>query len=110
MGTLTYDSTTKVDFDDRDLAHLRLVIGMKLRRNEAFYLSWRDDLSIGDGSTTIWLHPSIPIRFKFHGSREVSINQRWIEELMALANSNAGLRLTPEPPANAVRKVIYETD
>ena len=36
MGKLTYDSTLTVDFDDRVLAHLQLVIGAKLRRAESF--------------------------------------------------------------------------
>ena len=32
MGKLTYDHSLSVDFDDRTLAHLQIVIGMKLRR------------------------------------------------------------------------------
>ena len=103
MGTLTYDSTMKVDFDDRLLAHLRIVVAMKLRRNESFYLSWRDDPSIGDGSSTIWIHPGIPIAFKFHGSREVSINARWVDALLFSANSSLGLRPLSEPPVGDVR-------
>ena len=103
MGTLTYDSTMKIDFDDRLLAHFRLVIGMKLRRNESFFLNWKDDTSIGDGSSTIWLNPSIPIAFKFHGSRDVAINPRWLEDLVALANSASGLRASSEP-AEATRR------
>lgn len=97
MGTLTYDSTLKVDFEDRLLAHFRVVIGMKLRRGESFYLTWRDDGSIGDGSSTIWLNPSVPVSFKFHGSREISINPRWVEALMFAANSSSGLRPLSEP-------------
>ena len=97
MGTLTYDSTMKVDFDDRLLAHLRLVIGMKLRRGESFFLNWKDDNSIGDGSSTIWLNPSIPIAFKFNGSRDVAINPRWLDDLVTTANSATGLRPIPEP-------------
>jgi hypothetical protein len=104
VGTLTYDSTMKVDFDDRVLAHLRLVIGMKLRRGESFYLSWRDDNSIGDGSSTIWLNPAIPIAFKFNGSREVAINPRWVESLMNAANSSTGLRPVREPDSDVQRE------
>ena len=104
MGTLTYDSTMKIDFDDRLLAHFRLVIGMKLRRGESFYLNWKDDSSIGDGSSTIWLNPSIPISFKFHGSRDVSINPRWLEDLVAAANSASGLRAIAEPAESARRE------
>ncbi len=43
MGKFIYDSTIKVDFDDRLLAHLQVVIGAKLRRGEAFHFTWRDD-------------------------------------------------------------------
>ena len=104
MGTLTYNTTIRVDFDDRLLAHLRLVIGMKLRRGESFYLNWKDDVSIGDGSTTIWMNPAIPVAFKFNGSRDVSINQRWLEDLVASANSATGLRPVPEPDATTRRE------
>jgi hypothetical protein len=68
MGRLIYDNTTAVEFDDRLLAHLQLVIGTKLRRGEAFFLNWTDDVAIGDGRNAIWMHPAVPIRFKFDGS------------------------------------------
>jgi hypothetical protein len=97
VGKFTYDSTLVVDFDDRVLAHLQLVIGAKLRRNESFYFSWRDDQQIGNGRSTVWLHPAIPIYFKFHGGRPPAINRAWIEMLMTQANSSTGLRITPEP-------------
>lgn len=105
MGTLTYNTTSRVDFDDRLLAHLRSVIGMKLRRGEPFYLSWKDDQAVGDGSTTIWLHPAIPLTFKFHGGKEIPLNTRWIEQLMLDANSNRGLRPIPEPTAPELANV-----
>ena len=98
MGKLTYDSTLVVDFDDRVLAHLQIVIGAKLRRNESFYFSWRDESAVGDGRSTVWLHPSISLVYKYHGGRAPSINRSWIEELMSTANSSAGLRIVSEPP------------
>jgi hypothetical protein len=101
MGTLTYNGSVKAEFEDRTLAHLRVVIGIKLRRNESFYLSWRDDQNIGDGSTTIWINPAAMLTFKFHGSREVQLNPRWIDALTQLAHSNSGLRLVPEPTENS---------
>ena len=97
MGTLTYDSTLAADFDDRTLAHLQMVIGAKLRRNEAFYFSWKDDASIGNGRSVIWIHPTIPLAFKFFGSRAPAINREWIDDLMLYANSPNGLVITPEP-------------
>lgn len=98
MGTLTYDSSLAADFDDRTLAHLQIVIGAKLRRNESFYFSWKDDTAIGNGRSVIWLHPGIPLSFKFFGGRPPAINRQWIDELMIHANSPAGLQISPEPP------------
>ncbi|MCS5735132.1 DUF7882 family protein [Herbiconiux daphne] len=97
MGKLTYDSTLSVDFDDRTLAHLQLVIGAKLRRGEAFFFGWKDDPASGDGRTTIWIHPVIPISFKFYGSRQPTINRVWVDQLMLTANSPQGLQLVSEP-------------
>jgi hypothetical protein len=98
MGRLIYDNTTAVEFDDRVLAHLQPVIGTKLRRGESFYLTWTDDSSVGDGRNAIWLHPAVPLRLKYNGSRRPTINTTWIQQMMALANSTEGLRLRPEPP------------
>ncbi|MCU1586351.1 MAG: uncharacterized protein JWM49_2907 [Microbacteriaceae bacterium] len=100
MGTLTYDSTLTADFDDRVLAHLQIVINGKLRRNEAFAFSWKDDQRIGNGRTSIWLNSAIPISYKYLGGRMPLINPRWIEALVVAANSPGGLHLVPEPPEN----------
>jgi hypothetical protein len=97
VGKFTYNSTVVVEIDDRVLAHLQIVIGAKLRRNESFYFSWRDDASSGDGRSVIWLNPAISLVYKFHGGRQPSINRDWIEELMVTANSSAGLRIIAEP-------------
>lgn len=97
MGKLTYDSSLTADFDDRILAHIQVVIGAKLRRGESFYFNWRDDPQSGDGRSTIWLHPSIPISYKYFGSRQPSLNREWIEALMITANSSGGLQVVPEP-------------
>ncbi|WP_349897701.1 DUF7882 family protein [Parafrigoribacterium soli] len=101
MGRLTYDSTLTVDFDDRLLVHLQMVIGAKLRRNESFYFSWKDDPALGDGRSVLWLHPTIPMYFKYSGGRPPSINRQWIDELMRTANSAGGLQILPEPDATA---------
>lgn len=101
MGKLTYDSTLTADFDERTLAHLQLVIGAKLRRGEAFYFTWHDDVAVGDGRTTVWLHPTIPLAFKFFGARAASINRAWIDELMLTANSPGGLSIVPEPESDS---------
>ena len=97
MGSLTYGSSLSVEFDDRLLGHLQIVMGAKLRRNEAFYFSWKDDQRVGDGRTTIWVHPTIPLVFKFYGSRMPSVNREWLTVLEQSANSVSGLHILEEP-------------
>ncbi len=98
MGKFIYDSALKVDFEDRLLAHLQIVIGAKLRRGETFHFTWKDDTSIGDGRTTVWVHQSVSLVYKFYGSRRPVINRAWVEALMYTANSPVGLYVVPEPP------------
>jgi hypothetical protein len=102
MGKLLYSSAAlEVDFDDRALAHIHLVIASKLRRGEKFFFSWQDSLSVGSGRSSIWLEQSIPLYFKFSGSRQVEINREWIAALVASANSGAGLTFLAEPGSPA---------
>jgi hypothetical protein len=110
MGKLIYDGTVKVDFDDRTLAHLQLVIGTKLRRGEPFHFTWRDDASIGDGHTTVWVHPRCSLVYKYYGSRMPRLNPAWIDALAFTANSPAGLHLVPEPAPRAVPDREEERD
>lgn len=98
MGNLSYGTEFIVDFDERTLAHIQVVIGTKLRRGESFYFSWKDDTRVGDGRTSIWLHPGIPLVYKYFGSRMPALNRYWIEELTVSANTPGGLQLVPEPP------------
>jgi hypothetical protein len=98
VGKFIYDQTVKVDFDDRALAHLMVVIGAKLRRGEAFHFSWREDLSVGGGRTTVWIHPGVSLVYKFSGSRHARLNRAWIDALAMTANAPSGLYVMPEPP------------
>lgn len=98
MGKFTYGGIIKVEFDDRLLAHLQIVIGAKARRGESFHFTWRDDPSIGDGRTAVWIHPQCSIGYTFYGSRPITVNPAWIEALAATANSVVGLHVIAEPP------------
>jgi hypothetical protein len=101
MGKLTYDSSLTVDFDDRVLAHLQLVIGAKLRRGESFYFSWRDDPLTGGGRSTVWVHPGISLIYKYFGSKVPTLNREWVEALSISANSASGLQVIAEPRSTA---------
>lgn len=99
LGTFVYGTpSTSVDFDDRVLAHLKVVIIAKLRRGESFSFSWENTRDSGGGRSSIWLHPAIPLQFDFAGGKEPSLNRAWLEQLMQLSNTPAGLRIVPEPP------------
>jgi hypothetical protein len=105
MGKFIYGAPSiTVEFDDRVLAHIKVVIVSKLRRNESFTFSWEIPSSMGSGSSSVWLHPAIPLQFQFSGSREPALNRRWLDELNSSANTPGGLRVMPEPseaPAQA---------
>ena len=101
MGKFIYGTPSlTVEFEDRVLAHLKVVIATKLRRGESFLFTWEYGTDSGSGHSSAWLHPAIPLQFEFADTREPKLNREWLEELLAAANSNAGLRLVPEPSAN----------
>jgi hypothetical protein len=98
MGDFIYGTPSiSVEFDDRVLAHLKAVIIAKVRRGESFTFSWEYTVAKGSGHSSIWIHPTIPLQFDFAGGKEPILNRAWIEELVRLSNSPAGLRVTPEP-------------
>jgi hypothetical protein len=98
MGKILYgDSGIEIAFDDRDMAHLQIVIGAKLRRKESFFFSWRDESSDGGGRSAIWMDCAIPLYFRYFGSKAPSINREWIAILAESSNNAGGLQLTPEP-------------
>ena len=97
MATLHYGlSHDAVHIEDRALAHLKIVIATKLRRNECFTLSWKHPEGEPVGRSTIWIHPSIPLRFTFDEPEPPQINVEWIEKLMHSANSTGGIMLVDE--------------
>ena len=111
MGTLQYGNNgTEVEFDDRALMHLQIVITGKLRRQESFLFSWSNSPAQGSGRSSVWLDPSIPLVYRYLGNRVPSINRAWIEAMTASANSGSGLLFTIEPPMPPVvpTKVVGE--
>ncbi len=99
MGTLLYGSPpSEIPMEDRLLAHLKVVIVNKLRRSEPFLLSWEISPADGSGRRSVWMHESIPLQFRFVGSRVPVLNSAWIEQMMLASMSSEGLRIMPEPP------------
>jgi hypothetical protein len=97
VGTLYYgDSATPIGIGDRALAHLKIAITTKLRRGESFTLSWVHPDDQPRGRSTIWLHPSVPLRFVFDEPEPPDLSRDWVEDLMRSANSTGGIRLVEE--------------
>lgn len=97
VGTLYYgDSGTPIGIGDRALAHVKVAITTKLRRGESFTLSWIHPEEHARGRSTIWVHPSISLRFVFDSPDPAELSRDWVEELTRSANSTGGITLIEE--------------
>jgi hypothetical protein len=95
VGKLIYN-LTEYPLEDRVLAHLQVIVTMKLRRREVFMVSWRNPLSAGSGRQSVWIDNGVALAFEFEGSKIPSVNREWVEQLATSANTNYGLQLTDE--------------
>jgi len=94
VGTLFYGaSRTPIRIDDRILAHLKLVVTSKLRRNEPFLISWHDSADVGGGRSSIWVHPTCDLHYKFDGGSTAAIDQDLIEAMSVAANAARGIEI-----------------
>jgi hypothetical protein len=105
MAKLYYGTTTEpIRIDDRMLAHVKVVVATKLRRGESFTLSWVHGEDEPTGRSTIWLQPSIPLRFVFDSEQPEALDQNLLKRMANDANSSRGLSLDialDEPAAKA---------
>ncbi|MFE6997181.1 hypothetical protein ACFVAE_14540 [Microbacterium sp. NPDC057659] len=103
MGLLYYGGgADPIQIEDRALAHLKVVIATKLRRNESFTLSWQHPEGDDPGRSTIWLHPSIPLRFVFDEPEAPELHAEWITAMAHSANSSGGITVVPEDMSSPV--------
>lgn len=118
VGTIYYGgSATPIHIEDRALAHLKVVVSTKLRRGESFTVSWQHPEGEPRGRSTIWLHPSIALRFVFDDPNPSELNRAWIEELAQSANSSGGITLVaeqieaaPDAPADDAPQTVDVAD
>ncbi len=99
MGELIYGSGTSYDLDDRTLAHIRVAVGAKLRRQESFYLSWLASGRPDTARVSIWLAPSIPLQIHFLGNTPPKINAVWIRALELSSVGDRGMVVMAEAEA-----------
>lgn len=68
MGTLYYGSSRlALKIDDSTLAHLRVVATAKLRRGEAFAVTWVDPDDPEASRETLWVHPGVDLMWVLDG-------------------------------------------
>ena len=102
MGTLFYGAgRLAITFEDRVLAHLQIAVATKLRRQETFMLNWRDNETVGDGRSAVWIGPQTDLHFKYSGSRLPEIDREWVNALIVSASSPLGLQLLDEASLDA---------
>jgi hypothetical protein len=97
VGSLQYGNDgPRIEFDDRVLAHLQIVIVAKLRRNEGFQFTWHVADAGGTRRECVWMHSAIPLHFSYD-DEDVPVNRAWLDVLSMTANSAGGLRVVEEP-------------
>ncbi|MDQ1082964.1 MULTISPECIES: hypothetical protein [Microbacterium] len=98
MGSLFYGSSpSPIDIPDRLLAHVKVVIATKLRRGESFTMSWRHPMGEQSGRSTIWIQPSIPLRFVFGAAEPETLDNALLQTYANAANSSSGLTIDLDP-------------
>lgn len=94
MGKLEYNSSRPaIEIEDATLAHVKIVIGTKLRRNESFMMTWLSKPEASSGRMTIWVHPSIPLVLEFDHPTVPAVDPKKIAHMMDQLNSRGELVL-----------------
>lgn len=92
MGSIFYgEMDHAIHIDDVVLAHLKVVIITKLRRQESFSLSWQHPEGEDPGRSTIWLNQAIPLRFVFDDPETAPLNPEWVATMANSVNSTGGI-------------------
>ncbi|WP_173923468.1 hypothetical protein [Agromyces sp. Marseille-P2726] len=95
MGRLHYGNHT-FEMDDRLLAHLQLIIGVKLRRGENFFMAWKTPPSSGERRQAIWIDNGAHLYFEYASGLEPELNMAWAEKLADSAGKGGGLIIMAE--------------
>ncbi|PTT16801.1 hypothetical protein DBR36_12120 [Microbacterium sp. HMWF026] len=93
MGTLFYSSDSQpITIDDRLLQYLQVVLSTKLRRSESFTITWTDEAA-GHKRTTLWIQPSISMRFQYTAVEAAPLSGGYLRQLADQASMSSGLLL-----------------
>lgn len=94
MGRLRYDGhSDPIIIEDELLAHLKIVIATKLRRQESFMMTWKPVEGSVDRRASAWIHPAIPLQFGFDEAEPPPVDPARVQELMQALNASGELHL-----------------
>ena len=94
MGRLRYDGhSDPILIDDETLAHLKIVIATKLRRQESFMMTWRPVEGGVDRGAGGWMHPAIPLQFGFDDAEPPTVDPHRIQQIVQALNASGDLHL-----------------
>ena len=94
MAHLYYGADARpVEIPDHVLAHVKVVAATKLRRGESFLLTWRHPGEEAEGRTSLWMQPSIPLRFVFDSPEPETLDSEYLRKLANEATSSRGIIL-----------------
>lgn len=94
MAQLYYGAETRpAEIPDHVLAHIKVLAATKLRRGESFMLTWPNGEDPAQGRTSVWMQPSIPLRFVFDGPEPDSLDREYLRTLADEAMSGRGIVL-----------------
>lgn len=94
MAHLYYGADARpAEIPDHVLAHVKVVAATKLRRGESFLLTWRHGGEEGEGRTSLWMQPSIPLRFVFENAEPETLDAEYLRQLANEATSSRGIVL-----------------
>jgi len=97
VGMIYYGGTElPLRIADETLAHVKVVALTKLRRNESFTLSWQHSAEQPRGRSTIWMHPSISLRFTFDDPEPCELSSVRLVDLANAANSSGGITVVSD--------------
>ena len=116
MARLYYGTeASPAEIPDHVLAHVKVLAATKLRRGESFMLTWRHGEDPAKGRTSVWMQPSIPLRFVFDGPEPETLDREYLKALAEEAMSSRGIVLEwdadaagaerSDPAAGAARAV-----
>lgn len=92
MGRLEYNSSRPpIEIEDGTLAHLKIIIATKLRRQESFMMTWVPVGDTPDRRMSAWISPSIPLVLAFDAPKPASIDPARVTHMMEALNAHGEL-------------------